>query len=141
MSWSDSDNDGPPGLYPISEEYFGEEFDRLIEPVSEGEQTDSSNNDTAVSLSGSETEVLERPYYSIGDILGTMVALILNASGPYPGIHCTHNRVATGSQFTEWRVTSSVLRIDFNAPRQHWHWRTSQRYNDQGPKTTVRVRS
>ena len=107
---SDSDNDGPPGLYPISEEDFDEEFDRLTEPVSEGEQTDSSNNDTVVSLSGSETEVLERPYYSIGDILGTMVALILNASGPYPGnsLYPQSRR----NRFTVYRVEGDFFRVE-----------------------------
>ena len=106
----DLDDEGPPGLYPISEEDINEEFDQLTEQVSEGEQTDNSNDDTVVSLSGSETEVLKQPYYPIGDILGTMVALILNASGPYPGdslypqSHC--------SRFMFYRVEGDFFHIE-----------------------------
>ena len=107
---SDSDDEGPPGLYPISEEDFDEESDQLTEPISEGEQTDSSNDDTVVSESGSETEALERPYYPIGDILGTTVALILDASGPYPGdsLYPQSRR----SRFTVYRVEGDFFRIE-----------------------------
>ena len=76
----DSDNEDPPSLYPISEEE-SEMDDRDEMP----DLQDNPDDDTVMDWSDSNMEINERPYCPIGDILGETVALILDASEPYPG--------------------------------------------------------
>jgi len=123
---SDSDDDSPPGLYPISEEDpesdnrdempdlqsvsdSDEESDRLTELLDD-ELTDNPDDEAIMGVSDSDTEISERPYHPIGDILGAMVTQILNALGPYPGdslypqSHC--------NRFTVYQVEGDFFHIE-----------------------------
>jgi len=99
---SSDDEDGPPGLYPISEVEpelednkdipslqsildSDEDSDNHSDYMLDGELTENLDDDTIVYMSETDSDIDGQPYRPIGDVLGEMVAMILEVLDHYPG--------------------------------------------------------